>query len=96
MWPGPQPSTVLSSLGDAIDDASLGEAAVLALEDGAVDARLEAVLVVGEGVEVEVEQAFSVAFADGVREEVAKETLLVVRVTRASEGPEGSHLVGRS
>jgi len=53
-------------------------AAALAPEDEAVDARLEPVFEVGERIEVEGEEAFSVAVPDGVREEIADEALLVV------------------
>jgi hypothetical protein len=59
-------------------------------------------LVVGEGVEAEVEQALTVSLADGVRKEEAQQALPVVRMgpgsglelglaEEASERPEGSH-----
>lgn len=68
------------------------------MKDISVDARLEAVFVVRESVEVEVEETFAVALMDGRGEEESKEVLLVVRVRmaeEASEEPEGSHFDGR-
>lgn len=99
--PKQQPPTALRRARDPVYPAGLGEPAVLAAEDVAVDAALQAVLVVGEGVEAEVEQALAVALADDDgREQVPEKALLVVRVRRvaeeALEGPEGSQLGGVS
>lgn len=93
-----QPPTALRGACDPVYPAGFGESAVLAVEDVAVDAALQAVLVVGEGIKAEVEQALAVALPDGGREQVSEKALLVVRVRRlaeeASEGPEGSQLGG--
>lgn len=89
-----QAPTVLRSPGDVVEPAGLGESPLLAVEDVAIDARLQAVLVVGEGVEAEVEQALSVSLAHGVGEEESQQALPVVRLglaEQASERPEGSH-----
>ncbi|KAL2022558.1 hypothetical protein VTK56DRAFT_5165 [Thermocarpiscus australiensis] len=70
---------------DEVDEKAGGLAAapallLLALDDEAVDAALQAVLVAREGVEAEAEQALAVALADGVRDEVAQERGAVVRL----------------
>lgn len=68
------------------------------MEDISVDARLKAVFVVRESVEVEVEETFAVALTDSRGEEKSKEVLLVARVRMAEEAPEepeGSHFDGR-
>ncbi|KAG8156438.1 hypothetical protein KVR01_013672 [Diaporthe batatas] len=78
-----------------VDPAGAGEAALLASEDVAIDARLQAVLIVGEGVEAEVEDALTVFLADGDGGEEAQQGLALVRTglaEQASEGPEESHL----
>lgn len=90
-----QAAAVLRSSGEMVDPASLGEATLLATEDVAIDAQLQAVLVVREGVEVEVEQALTVSFACGVRDEVSQQALPVLRMglaEQASERPKGSQL----
>lgn len=92
--PKEQAAAVLCSSADVVDPAGLGEPTLLASEDVAVDARLQAVLVVREGVEAEVEQALTVSLARGVREEVSQQALPGVRMglaEQASEGPKGSH-----
>lgn len=92
--PKEQAAAVLRSSADMVDPASLGEPTLLVSEDVAVDARLQAVLVVGEGVEAEVEQALTVSLACGLREEVSQQALPLVRMglaEQASEGPKGSH-----
>lgn len=90
-----QATAVLRSSGDMVYPASLGEPPLLATEDVAIDARLQAVLVVREGVEAEVKQALTVSFACGVRDEVSQQALPVLRMglaEQASEGPKGSQL----
>lgn len=90
-----QAAAVLRSPSEMVDPASLGEPTLLATEDVAIDARLQAVLVVREGVEAEVEQALTVSFACGVRDEVSQQALPVVRMglaEQASERPKGSQL----
>jgi hypothetical protein len=82
--------------GDVVDYATPLGASALAPENEAVDARLQAVLELREGVEVEVEEALAVAVPDGAGEEVAEEALPVMRVwarASASKEPEGSQLV---
>jgi hypothetical protein len=63
-----------------VDQAGLLAALALALDNEAVDAALQAVLVAREGLEAEAEQAFAVQVADGAREEVAQKGWAVVRV----------------
>lgn len=95
LWSKEQAAAILRSLGEMVDPASLGEPTLLATEDVAIDARLQAVLVVREGVEAEVEQAPTVSFACGVRDEVSQQALAVVRMglaEQASERPKGSQL----
>lgn len=98
-WPRLRPKeqapAVLGSPADMVNPAGLGEATLLATEDVAIDARLQAVLIVREGVETEVEQALPVSFACGVGEEVSQQALPVLGMRlaeQASERPEGSHL----
>lgn len=58
LWLGGRPkqqlATALRSLSEAIGPTSFCQPSVLAVKDVAVDARLKAVLIVGEGIEVEV------------------------------------------
>lgn len=61
--------TAMGSFYDAIDPASLSEATFLATENVTIDARLQAVFVVREGVEVKVKKALAVALTNGRWEE---------------------------
>lgn len=93
-WPEEQAATALGSPVEMVDPAGLGEAALFATEDVAIDARLQAVLVVGDGVEAEVEDTLAVSLAHGVGEEESQQALAVVRMglaEQASERPEESH-----
>lgn len=69
---------------------------MLAADDVAVDAALQAELVIREGLEAEVEQALAVALTDAVGKQIAQEALRVVRMRRlaeeALERPEGSQV----
>ena len=85
--------------GDPVQDAAPLCAAALALKDVAVDARLDAVLQEGQSVEGEAQRALAVLLADGVREQVSDEALLIAGVCaigrskescRGLEGYEGS------
>lgn len=83
-----KPPAALGGPRDAINPAGLGQTPGLAAKDVAVDARLEAMLIVGEGVEMEVEQALAVSLAKGVREQIPEEALLVVRMRLGKEAPQ--------
>lgn len=96
--PEEQAPTALGSPGDPVDPAGPGEATLFATEYIAIDSRLQAVLVVREGVEAEVEEALAVSLAYGVGEEESQQALPVTRMgmrmglaEQASERPEGSH-----
>ncbi|POS71982.1 hypothetical protein DHEL01_v209620 [Diaporthe helianthi] len=94
LWPKEQAPTALRSSAEMVDPAAPGEATLFATEDVAIDARLQAMLVVGEGVEAEIEDALTVSFAHGGGEEESQQALMAVRMglaEQASEGPEGSH-----
>lgn len=93
--PQQQPSAVPR---DNVNDAAPLGASALAPNNEAVYAGLQPLLEVREGVEVEFEEALTVAVADGARGEVAEEALSVVRVLawepqELERGPEGSHFV---
>lgn len=60
-------------LGDEIDDARLVSALALSFKEEAIDARLSSVFVVGESVEVEVEELLAVPISNGAWEEEAEE-----------------------
>lgn len=77
-------------LGEKVDDSGLVAALAFAVEDEAVYAGLEAVFIMWEGVEVEVEEALAVPLADGMREEVSQKAQAVMRVTWPFSS-EGSH-----
>ena len=94
LWTKEQAPAVLRSPADMVNPASLGESTLLAVEDVAIDARLQAMLVLREGVEAEVEEALTVSLAYGRGEKVSQQALPVVRMRlaeQASERPEGSH-----
>lgn len=63
--PGGTEEQASAVAGNDVDKAGLGCAAVMAADYEAVDARLEAVLDPGEGVEVEAQQPLAASMADG-------------------------------
>ena len=79
--------------GYKVDEPCLLAALALAVDKVPIDARLKSVLIVWEGIEAEVEESLAVVLADGVRKQIAKEALLMMRVAEAAEGSEWSHLV---
>ncbi len=77
---------------DEVDDAGLLSTLALAVEQEAVDARLEPVFIVRDGVEADVEEPLAEPVADGSGNQVSQDALTVVRMT---EAPEGSHLASQ-
>lgn len=84
-----QPPTALR---DSIHPTGLCQAAALAAENIAINAALQAMLIIGDSVEVKCQKALAVALTEafaGVGEKVAQEALLVIRMRLAKEATEG-------
>lgn len=82
--------------GYCIDESTLFVSSALPPEKKVVDTGFELVLEVRQGIEMKIEETFSVLFPDGSREEVAYEISLAVltwTTTAKTEEPEWSHLV---
>ena len=82
---------------EAVDEPRLLGPPLLTLNQVPVYPRLKLVLVVGDGVEAEIEKALAVAISDGFGDEEAKQRCLVVRMgAPQTKKAEWSQLVANS